>query len=168
MSSKDNSKKKNKNALADRSDDGWKHGVDVDGNGRKVQCKYCKKVVSGGIFRFKNHLACTRQDVEGCTSVPSEVKEQMMSILAKAAELTEKKRKQIHGIEDSDDDEVNQVAFKKREKHTTDFFFKKKSSGSGSGALTNQATMNQFLKERVKGRWLLSNRLVYLHKCNSI
>ena len=134
--SKESSKKKNKNAPGNRTDAGWEHGIDIDGNGKKVQCKYCKKVVSGGIFRFKNHLACTRRDVEGCTSVPGEVKEQILSILVQAAEFDEKKRKQIHGIEDSDD-EVNQITSKKREKNTMDFFFKKKSSGSGSRTLTN-------------------------------
>ena len=135
--SKESSKKKNKNAPGNRTDAGWEHGIDIDGNGKKVQCKYCKKVVSGGIFRFKNHLPCTSRDVEGCISVPSEVKEQVLSILVKAAKLAEKKRKQIHGIEDSDDDEVNQITSKKREKNTIDFFLKKKSSGSGSGTLTN-------------------------------
>ena len=73
----------------------------------------------------------------------------MLSILVQAAELAEKKRKQIHGIEDSDD-EVNQITSTKREKNTIDFFLKKKSSGSGSGTSTNQATMNQFLKKELR------------------
>ena len=122
------------------------------GMGKMVQCKYCNKIVSGVIFRFKNHLACTRRDVEGCTSVSSEVKEQVLSILVKMAELTEKKRKQIHGIEDSDDEEVNQIAYKKRERNAMDIFFKKKSSGSGSGTgtSTNQPTMNQFFKKELR------------------
>ena len=66
-----------------------------------------------------------RKDVEGCTSVPGDVKEQMLTILVKTAELAEKKRKQIHGIEDSNDDEVNQSSSKKKEKNTMDFFFLK-------------------------------------------
>ena len=149
---KEGSKKKNKNAPRNRTDIDWEHGVDVGGNGKKVQCKYCSKIVSGGIFRFKNHLACTRRDVEGCTGVPSEVKEQVLSILVKAAELAEKKRKQIHGIEDSDDEEVNQIAYTKRERNAMDIFFKKKSSGSGSGTRTstNQPTMNQFFKKELR------------------
>ena len=66
----------------------------------------------------------------------------------KAAKLAEKKRKQIHGIEDSDDEEVNQLESKKGEKNTMDFFFKKKSSGSGTSS--NQATMNQFFKKELR------------------
>ena len=30
-----------KNYPGNRSDIGWKHGTDVDGNGRRVQCNYC-------------------------------------------------------------------------------------------------------------------------------
>ena len=92
-SSKESSKRKN--ALGNRSDVGWEHGIDVDNNGKRVKCKYCDKVVTGGIFWFKNHLACTRRDVEPCMSVPDEVKKQMMILLVKAAEATERKRKQI-------------------------------------------------------------------------
>ena len=66
----------------------------------------------------------------------------------KAAKLAEKKRKQIHGIEDSDDKEVNQLESNKGEKNTIDFFFKKKSSGSGTSS--NQATMNQFFKKELR------------------
>ena len=51
-----------KNAPGNRSDVGWKHGVDVEGNARKVKCNYCKKVICGGIFRFKHHLAGTKED----------------------------------------------------------------------------------------------------------
>ena len=58
--SKESSKKKNKNASGNRTDAGWNNRIDVDGHGKKVQFKYCKKVMSGGIFRLKNHLACTR------------------------------------------------------------------------------------------------------------
>ena len=49
--------------------------------------------------------------------MPDDVKEQMLTILVKAAELAEKKRKQIHGIEDSDGDEVNQSSSKRKEYH---------------------------------------------------
>ncbi|KAL9397547.1 hypothetical protein Peur_011800 [Populus x canadensis] len=44
-------------------DVGWQYGIDVDKNSRRVQCTYCYKIISGGIYRFKHHLACTRKDV---------------------------------------------------------------------------------------------------------
>ena len=70
----------------------------------------------------------------------------MLQILVKVAELVEKKRKQIHGIEDSDGDEVNQSSSKKREKNTMDFFFKKKSGGPSG----NQGTINQLLRKELR------------------
>jgi len=35
--------------------------------------KYCQKIINEGIFRFKQHLACTRKDVESCQQVPENV-----------------------------------------------------------------------------------------------
>ncbi|BAT90070.1 hypothetical protein VIGAN_06124200, partial [Vigna angularis var. angularis] len=69
---------RSKNAIGNRSDIGWKYGFDVNGNGRKVKCNYCSKIVSGGIFRFKHHLAGTREDSEPCASVPDEIKNLMI------------------------------------------------------------------------------------------
>ena len=55
-----------KKYFGNRLDMGWQHGIDIDKNSRKVLCKYCQNIISEGIFRFKQHLACTRKDVELC------------------------------------------------------------------------------------------------------
>jgi len=47
-----------KNSSGNRLDVGWQHGIDIDKNLRKVKCKNCQKIINGGIFRFKHHLAC--------------------------------------------------------------------------------------------------------------
>ena len=83
-----------KNSSGNRLDVGWQHGIDIDKNSRKVQCKYCKKIISGGIFRFKQHLACTHKDVEPCQQVPENVKQMILSVSVKNLEATEKKRKE--------------------------------------------------------------------------
>jgi hypothetical protein len=59
-----------KNSSGNTLDVGWQYDIEIDKNSRKVQCKYCKNIISGGIFRFKYHLACTRKDVESCQQVP--------------------------------------------------------------------------------------------------
>ena len=84
---------RNKNAPGNRTDIGWKHGIDVLGNGKKVKCNYCSKINNGGIFRFKHHLAGTRWDSEPCASVPEEVKMLMMKVVAEVANASEKRRK---------------------------------------------------------------------------
>jgi hypothetical protein len=59
-----------KNSSGNRLDVGWQYDIEIDKNSRKVQCKYCKKIISGGIFHFKHNLTCTRKDVESCQQVP--------------------------------------------------------------------------------------------------
>lgn len=77
-----------KNAPRNRTDLGWKHEADVQGNGKKVKCNYCSKIVSGGIFRFKHPLARSRKDSEPCTMVLEEVKHLIMRIVAEAKETS--------------------------------------------------------------------------------
>ncbi|MQM09904.1 hypothetical protein Taro_042786 [Colocasia esculenta] len=38
------------------ADPAWAHGTVVDMARRKVQCKYCNWVLSGGVWRLKQHL----------------------------------------------------------------------------------------------------------------
>ncbi|KAJ1439996.1 Zinc finger, BED-type [Sesbania bispinosa] len=54
-------------------DPGWEHGVAQDERKKKVKCNYCEKVVSGGINRFKQHLARIPGEVAPCKSAPEEV-----------------------------------------------------------------------------------------------
>ncbi|KAM2268856.1 hypothetical protein ACFX1S_046919 [Malus domestica] len=47
---------------------GWEYGVLADpSNSDKVKCKLCKKVLSGGIYRMKQHIAHIKGNVAGCT-----------------------------------------------------------------------------------------------------
>ncbi|KAI9091624.1 hypothetical protein K1719_028067 [Acacia pycnantha] len=71
-----------KNSHGNRSDIGWKHGFPIEGDVRKVKCKYCEKVVTGGIYRLKHHLAGTQKDVRACRAMPEEVKKEMLNIVA--------------------------------------------------------------------------------------
>jgi hypothetical protein len=106
-----------KNASGNRLDMGWHHGIDVDKNSRKVMCKYCQKIISEGIFHFKQHLACTCKDVESCQQVPENVKQMILGVLVKNLEETEKKRKahQYSGNDD-DGDEIKEISSKNKEK----------------------------------------------------
>src|SRR3954463_7727965 len=75
-----------KNHPGNRSDPGSNHGVEVDGDRRKIKCEHCGKVVGGGIYRLKHHLAGTQKDVEACKSVSDEVRKQMWEIVASLQE----------------------------------------------------------------------------------
>ncbi|XP_078445183.1 hAT dimerization domain-containing protein isoform X2 [Wolffia australiana] len=54
-------------------DPGWEHGVAQDARKKKVKCNYCEKIVSGGINRFKQHLARIPGEVSSCKMAPDEV-----------------------------------------------------------------------------------------------
>ncbi|XLR33799.1 hypothetical protein S83_061699 [Arachis hypogaea] len=68
-------------------------GSSLPRNGKKVKCNYCSKTISGGIYRFKHHLAGTKEDSEPCTSVPEEVKAVMLKVCVEAKEASLKKRR---------------------------------------------------------------------------
>ncbi|CAN1121516.1 hypothetical protein LINPERPRIM_LOCUS2227, partial [Linum perenne] len=70
-----------KNAPGSRRDPGWEYATDIDGDSKKTKCKFCSKVLSGGIFCFKHHLARTEENVEPCLSVPDDVRKQMLDVL---------------------------------------------------------------------------------------
>lgn len=73
--------KKHKNAHGIRSDVARKHGASVDGDARKVACKYYQKPLTGGVYRLKHYLTRTTKDVEACRSVPKEVQKKMLVII---------------------------------------------------------------------------------------
>ncbi|KAL3617148.1 hypothetical protein CASFOL_038895 [Castilleja foliolosa] len=62
-------------------DPGWEHGVAQDDRKKKVRCNYCGKVVSGGIYRLKQHLARLSGEVTCCDKVPDDVRLKMSSNL---------------------------------------------------------------------------------------
>ncbi|KAK4271062.1 hypothetical protein QN277_019810 [Acacia crassicarpa] len=72
-----------RNAPGNKLDLAWKHAIEIPGT-KKLNCKYCPKVISAGVFRVKHHLARTSKDVEPCISVPEEVKIEMLNLLVGA------------------------------------------------------------------------------------
>lgn len=82
-----------KNIRGNRTDIGWKYGTDVNGDARKVKCSFCAKVISGGVYRFKHHLAGTSDDSGPCAQVSDEVKMEMLKWVATLEEAAERKRK---------------------------------------------------------------------------
>ena len=52
--------------------------MSVDGKTRKLKCKYCEKLLIGGVYKLKHHLTGTSKDVGACVSVPEDVKKSML------------------------------------------------------------------------------------------
>lgn len=83
-------------------DIGWKYGSHVQNDKSKVQCSFCKHTYSGGINRFKKHLAGGyNRDATPCDKVPAHVRDEIIGFLGKKQEL-KKSRNLEQNIEDED------------------------------------------------------------------
>ncbi|GKC47174.1 SCAN domain-containing protein, partial [Tanacetum coccineum] len=92
-----NSKRMRSNAAGARTDVAWEYRIDL--GSRKVKCNFCMEECTGGVFRFKHHLARTHQNVSACTMVPEDVKVKIQNILEQS-ELNSRKRKGVFTIEE--------------------------------------------------------------------
>ncbi|XP_062201913.1 uncharacterized protein LOC133904415 isoform X2 [Phragmites australis] len=57
-------------------DIGWEHAVDLDGNKRRWQCKFCSLCRSGGVTTLKAHLTD-----ESCPNVPKEISKKVSNFI---------------------------------------------------------------------------------------
>ncbi|KAJ8464688.1 hypothetical protein OPV22_027240 [Ensete ventricosum] len=82
------------------TDLGWVHGVMVNGDRQKIQCRYCHKIIlGGGISRLKQHLAGERGNIAPCEQVPDDVKAQMQQHLGFKVLERLKKQKDFEVVE---------------------------------------------------------------------
>ncbi|KAL5543424.1 hypothetical protein UlMin_007208 [Ulmus minor] len=78
MNSSEGEKKTNRKDLA------WKYGTEapLPPNSKRtycyITCKFCNKVIKGGVRRLKDHLGGTRRNAAPCPNVPKEVKDEMI------------------------------------------------------------------------------------------
>ncbi|CAI9776165.1 unnamed protein product [Fraxinus pennsylvanica] len=94
-------------------DPGWEHGAAQDERKKKVRCNYCGKVVSGGIYRLKQHLARISGEVTYCDKAPEEVCQKMRENLegcrfgkkARQIEYDEQSFLNFHANDDVEEEE---------------------------------------------------------------
>lgn len=71
------------------------HGEIMGGHHHIVKCNCCNKILYGGIHRLKYNLTHIFYDTKGCTNVPTEVRQQMMThVLGKKITKGKKKKKE--------------------------------------------------------------------------
>ncbi|RVW24208.1 hypothetical protein CK203_091363 [Vitis vinifera] len=109
--------------MASKHDIGWEHAEPVGGSRRTTKCKYCGKVIHGGITRLKQHIAHISGQMEGCPHVPVEVshsvRQHMSNTSKEKAQLKKKKERLLNSLnrdnfyeidEGDSDDEIEEVA----------------------------------------------------------
>lgn len=57
-------------------DIGWEHAVDIDGNKKRWQCKWCDLCRSGGVTTLKAHLTDN-----SCQKIPMEISKQVLNFV---------------------------------------------------------------------------------------
>jgi len=55
-----------KNAVGQKQDAGWQHGISVDGD-PKILSANIVIIVSNGVYRFKQQPACTKKNDKECS-----------------------------------------------------------------------------------------------------
>ena len=126
-----------KNAAGNRSDVGWSHGISVDGDPRKIKCKYCEKIITGGVYRLKHHLAGTQKDVGPCLAVSEAVKNEMWNIVVGLQQNLVKK------VEERGPNSEDSEKRKGKEVETPGNIFKKR-------CVSSQATINNMFKKNLR------------------
>jgi len=84
-----------KNTRGRRHDVAWQHATPVDNKSSNMKCNYCHTEYSSGAFRFKHHLAGTHKNVGACTTVPHEVRQQMLNKLESNRIKNDGERKKV-------------------------------------------------------------------------
>ncbi|MBA0776154.1 hypothetical protein Gotri_011195, partial [Gossypium trilobum] len=65
---------RNKEDAAPSDDYGWRWGEPVEGNHNNVKCRFCGRMIKGGITQLKEHLAAKKENVARCPHVSVEVR----------------------------------------------------------------------------------------------
>ncbi|XLR35127.1 hypothetical protein S83_063027, partial [Arachis hypogaea] len=131
------------NALGSRTDVGWEHGISVGEDGKKIQCKYCHKIFSGGVYRLKHHLAGTQKDVGACTTVSDEVKKQMWDVVS-GLQVNLMKKTNMGGASPGEaTKEVDTTGEKRKGKELDGNIFKKT-------RISTQTTINNIFKKNLR------------------
>ncbi|KAG6753734.1 hypothetical protein POTOM_041732 [Populus tomentosa] len=98
--SKPGSDKKSGFQLVREKDVCWEYAEKLDGN--KVKCKFCLRVLNGGISRLKHHLSrLPSKGVNPCSKVRDDVSDRVRAIIASKDDVKEtgnaKKQKVVEG-----------------------------------------------------------------------
>ncbi|PWA76661.1 zf-BED domain-containing protein [Artemisia annua] len=102
-------KPKRANAPGARTDVGWEYAVEI--GKRRVQCKFCSCEFTGGIYRFKHHLARTRKDAAAFPMVPEDVSVKFQKVVEQM-ELAAEKKPKLYAVDEDEklfesDDRIN-------------------------------------------------------------
>ncbi|XP_070008994.1 uncharacterized protein [Nicotiana sylvestris] len=128
-------------------DPAWQYGERTNEKNINVVCKFCNKITTGGIYRFKYHLIGGDRNVTSCPKCPPEVREEIKNFVEKKKE---QKNQMVHQPmvanldDDDDDDDIEELSLPTKRgrdgsshgsstKGPMDCYFSKKPGAKGGG-----------------------------------
>jgi hypothetical protein len=141
-----------KTSNAIKSDDPtWEHCFVPDMSKKHaIQCKYCDKVIHGGITRVKYHLANIGGfNVTKCKKVPAHVKQEMEALLTKKTGEKEQRKKEKQrerdeidldksdGSDEEENEHENDVIVLKSTRESNNCSSSRPPTNGGSGTIDN-------------------------------
>ncbi|KAL4291063.1 hypothetical protein GQ457_14G019180 [Hibiscus cannabinus] len=115
-----------KEGASPSNDYGWRWGEAVQGSRNNVKCKFCERIITGGITRLKEHLAGKTRNVKACECVSAEVRKNIAEQLKgykKEKAVRERRKEELderiklgdHGDYGDSDDEEEDLTIARRE-----------------------------------------------------
>ncbi|XP_075103563.1 uncharacterized protein LOC142178132 [Nicotiana tabacum] len=156
-------------------DPAWRYGDRVNEKNTNIVCKFCNKITTGGIYRFKFHLIGGDRNVTSCPKCPSEVRDEIKNFVEKKKEQKNQMSHQplVTNLDDDGDDDIEELSLPtkrgrdaissshgstgtSRTKGPIDCYFPKKPEGK-SGGKDVQKIAKDILRDRAVrafARWV--------------
>ncbi|XP_070039605.1 uncharacterized protein [Nicotiana tomentosiformis] len=90
----------------------WRYGDRVNEKNTNVVCKFCNKITTGRIYRFKFHLIGGDRNVTSCPKCPPEVRDEIKNFVEKKKEQKNQMSHQplVTNLDDDDDDDIEELS----------------------------------------------------------
>ncbi|XP_070031283.1 uncharacterized protein [Nicotiana tomentosiformis] len=156
-------------------DPAWRYGDRVNEKNTNIVCKFCNKITTGGIYRFKFHLIGGDRNVTSCPKCPPEVRDEIKNFVEKKKEQKNQMSHQplVTNLDDDGDDDIEELSLPtkrgrdaissshgstgtSRTKGPIDCYFPKKPEGK-SGGKDVQKIAKDILRDRAVrafARWV--------------
>ncbi|XP_070010172.1 uncharacterized protein [Nicotiana sylvestris] len=90
-------------------DSAWRYGNRVNEKNTNVVCKFCNKITTGGIYRFKFHLIGGTRKVTSCPKCPPEVRDETKNFVEKKEQKNQMSHQQLV-TNLGDDDNIDELS----------------------------------------------------------
>ncbi|XP_075098791.1 uncharacterized protein LOC142175712 [Nicotiana tabacum] len=131
-------------------DPAWRYGDRVNEKITDIVCKFCNKITTGGIYRFKFHLIGGDRNVTSCPKCPPEVRDEIKNFVEKKKEQKNQMSHQplVTNLDDDGDDDIEELSLPTKR-------------GRDAISSSHGSTGTSRTKVRAFARWVYDARLPF-------